>query len=88
MILKDHEKALKENVFFTKTKWPHFELLFKDINFISKKIKKKSTVISLERTSLYGNVSLFAPYFNKCEFISVDCSNKILKKEDFIIRNF
>ena len=40
MNLKNHEKALKENVFFTKIKWPHFNLLFKDVNFISRKIKK------------------------------------------------
>ena len=45
-------------------------------------------MISLERTSLYGNVSLFAPYFNKCEFISVDCSNKILKKRGFYNKKF
>ena len=40
MNLKNHEKALKENVFFTKIKWPHFNLLFKDVNLISRKIKK------------------------------------------------
>ncbi len=80
MNIKTHEKALKENVFFTKTKWPHFNLLFKDINFISKKIKKNSTVLNLERTNLYDNISLFAPYFNKCKYISIDCTNERLKK--------
>jgi len=87
MNLKNHEKALKENVFFTKIKWPHFNLLFKDVNLISRKIKKNSTVLNLERTSLYGNVSLFAPYFKKCEYISIDCTNERLKKIEQDLKN-
>ena len=67
MNLSSHEKALKKNVFFTENKWPHFNLLFKDINKISKKIKVNSTVVSLERTKLYGGVSLFAPYFERTQ---------------------
>ena len=80
MNLSSHEKALKKNVFFTENKWPHFNLLFKDINKISKKIKVNSTVVSLERTKLYGGVSLFAPYFERNKFISVDCTSNKLKK--------
>lgn len=80
MNLNSHEKALKENVFFTKSKWPHFNLLFKDINKISKNLQNKSVVVSLERTKLYGGVSLFAPYFKKNKFISVDCTSNNLKK--------
>lgn len=73
--LKDHIDTLKKEVFFTESKWPHFNLLFKDLKklSISKKFKK---VLSLERGSLYGNISLFAPLFLKKDFISIDCSTK------------
>ena len=37
--LKAHEKVLKGD-FFTKTKWPHFDLLFEDIQYFSKNSKK------------------------------------------------
>tara|TARA_B100001093_G_C26855023_1_gene1026995 strand:+ start:1694 stop:2467 length:774 start_codon:yes stop_codon:yes gene_type:complete len=84
MNIKKHEKYLKEKVFFTNNKWPHFNLLFKDIKKISKKLPKNSTIISLERTTLYGGTSLFAPFFNKHNFISVDCvTDKILKRGSY-----
>ncbi len=73
--LKLHDKTLKEEVFFTKTKWPHFDILFKDINKFSKN-KSLKNILSLERGSLYGNISILAPYFKKKNFISVDCSEK------------
>ena len=38
--LRKHEKFLKEKVFFVKSKWPQFDILFKDINKISKSINK------------------------------------------------
>ncbi len=77
--IKKHEKALKEKVFFTKNRWPHFDLLFNDIKKLSK--KKIYKVISIERTNLYGAISLFAPFFSDKEFISIDCSpKKILKR--------
>ena len=37
--LRYHIKFLKDEVFFVNTKWPHFELLFKDIKRLSKKTK-------------------------------------------------
>lgn len=84
MKLNQHEKFLKEKVFFTKDKWPHFDLLFKDIKKISKKLPKNSTIISLERTTLYGGTSLLAPFFKKHNFISVDCvTDKILKRGSY-----
>ena len=73
--IKQHNKFLKEEVFFVNTKWPHFDLLFKDIEKLSK-TKKLKNVVSLERGSLYGDISLFAPYFNGKNFISIDCSTK------------
>ena len=29
--IKDHEKISREEIFFTNTKWPHFDLLFDDM---------------------------------------------------------
>ena len=84
--LDEHEKFLKKQVFFTKTKWPHFNLIFDDLKNFSKKIKKNSTVVSLERNTLYGGISLFAPFFDKHDFISIDCISRVLKKEVHITR--
>ena len=78
--LDEHEKFLKEKIFFTETKWPHFKLIFDDLKIFSKKIKKNSTIVSLERNALYGGISLFAPFFNKHNFISIDCVSSTLKK--------
>ena len=41
LLLKNHEVALKKNVFFTHNKWPHFNLIFDDIKKNFKKVKKK-----------------------------------------------
>ncbi len=79
--LKNHEEALKEKVFFSKKKWPHFELLLNDIKTLAKKYTSKN-ILFLERTNLYGGISLFSPFFyknNNC--ISIDCiTTKILKR--------
>ena len=78
--IQDHEKVLREEIFFTKTKWPHFDLLFDDIKKLSKKFLKTKTILSLERNRLYGGISLFAPFFSQ-KFISVDCyTEKLLKR--------
>lgn len=83
-ILLDHEKILKRDVFFINTKWPHFDILFKNIKKISSSLKKKSVVVSLERGGLYGDISLFAPFFFNQKFISIDCSGKeILKRGSY-----
>ena len=76
----EHEKILKKKIFFTETKWPHFNLIFDDIKNFSKKIKKNSTIVSLERNNLYGGIRLFAPFFDNHNFISVDCITNTLKK--------
>ena len=78
--LNQHENYLKKEVFFTETKWPHFNLLFNDIKKLSKLIKTDSCVVSLERNNLYGGASLFAPFFSNHKFISVDCISPALKK--------
>lgn len=85
--LKRHEKFLREKVYFVKTKWPQFDLLFKDINKISKKINKNTNVLSIERGGLYGNISLLAPFFVKGNFYSIDCSEDNIKKRKAYNKN-
>ncbi len=78
-----HEKALRNYIFFTKHKWPHFDLLFSDMKRLSKKYKKKK-VLFLERTNLYGGISLFGPYFENSEFTSIDCiTSNIIKSGQY-----
>ena len=78
--LRKHEKFLKEKVFFVKSKWPQFDILFKDINKISKSIKKNMNVLSIERGGLYGDISLLAPFFYRAKYYSIDCSGYNIKK--------
>ena len=82
MSIFKHEKFLKKEVFFIHNKWPHFDLLFSDI----KKLRRKrlNKIISLERGSLYGSISLFKPFFKNKKFIAIDCSSKnILKRGSY-----
>ena len=39
--LEKHEKYLREKVFYTNSKWPHFNLIFKDLKKFAKNSKKK-----------------------------------------------
>ena len=55
--LIQHEKALKKEVFFVEKKWPHFDILFKDIKNISNTLKKNSVVVSIEET--FSPLSIF-----------------------------
>ena len=61
--LKKHYTTIKDEVFFVDKKWPHFEILFDDIVKLSKRFRKNKNILSIERGGLYGNVSLFAPFF-------------------------
>ena len=85
--LKKHEKILKEKVFFTKDRWPHFNLLFDDIKKLSKK-KNIKTVVSIERGNLYGSISLLAPFFHKKKFTSIDCSSSKIQAKGAYNKKF
>lgn len=65
---------LGERVFQTETKWPHFRRLLTDLPALAKSTPEGATVACLERTLLYGEVSLFAPFFHRQNFVSIDCS--------------
>ena len=79
MKISNHEKLLKTKVFFCHNKWPHFNLLFDDIEKLRKN-KKFKDIIALERGGLYGSISLFKPFFINKNFISIDCSSKKIFK--------
>ena len=72
--LAEHERMLAEKVFQVETKWPHFAQLLRDVRQIADEIPEGARVISLERTLLYGGISLFAPFFHAQNFLSIDCS--------------
>ena len=62
--LKNHEEFLKDKVFFANSKWSHFNILFKNINGINSKLRKNSKSSTfIERSNLYGQISLFKPFF-------------------------
>ena len=41
-ILDIHENFLKNKFFSTFSRWPQYDLLFNDIKYLAKKLKKKS----------------------------------------------
>ena len=72
--LAEHVELLRDRVFQTRTKWPHFNLLIEDMVRFARELPDGVRIVSLERNLLYGGFSLFAPLFTRQEFISVDCS--------------
>lgn len=87
--LNIHEKILKEEIFFLKSKWPHFDILFEGIKKIAKLVNKNNKkVLFLERTNLYGGISLFSPYFKIGNAVSVDCVTENLKKRGHYNKKF
>lgn len=72
--LEAHEALLRERVFQTETKWPHFRLLLGDLAQLAQEMPPGATVVSLERGLLYGGFSLIGPYFHRQDLVSVDCS--------------
>jgi len=72
--LDNYAEMLAEKVFQVDTKWPHFRQLLIDIRKLSNQVEENTKVVSLERGLLYGGVSLIAPFFQKCDFFSIDCS--------------
>lgn len=55
---------LAKKIFFTETKWPQFNLLLEDLEFLSLNISDNQKVLSLERNHLYAGRSLVAPFFS------------------------
>lgn len=69
-----HVEMLEQKVFQVESKWPQFRLLLKDCLAYAATLPDGFTVVALERTLLYGGISLFAPLFHRQNFISIDCS--------------
>jgi SAM-dependent methyltransferase len=72
--LQAHADLLAEKVFQTETRWPHFRLLLRNIRDWPRRLPAGASVVSLERTLLYGGISLVAPFFHRQKFISIDSS--------------
>lgn len=72
--LAGHLAVLTEKVFQTAAKWPHFELLLKDVRRLADETPAGARIVSMERGLLYGGCSLIAPFFQHHDFISLDCS--------------
>ncbi len=72
--IQRHLEMLEQKVFQVDTKWPQFKLLLQDCQALAAAVPAEATVVCLERTLLYGGVSLFAPLFARQNFISLDCS--------------
>lgn len=72
--LDGHFAVLAERVFQVETKWPHFRQLLGDVRRLAGEVTPEMSVVSLERGLLYGGCSLIAPFFQHCNFLSVDCS--------------
>ena len=75
--LSKHEDVLRKEIFFTNKQWPHFNLLFDDVKKLSES-NKRLKILIIERSYLYGSISLLAPFFYNHEIISVDCTPKKL----------
>jgi SAM-dependent methyltransferase len=69
-----HLQVLREKVFQVDELWPQYRLLLDDICELSDQSRPGSVVVSIERTLLYGGLSLIAPLFQHTAFTSIDCS--------------
>jgi len=72
--LRKHLSLLREQVFQTATKWPHFNLLLNDLIRLATELKDGSSVVTLERSLLYGGYSVVAPLLRGHRVTAVDCS--------------
>ena len=72
--LDQHQAFLEESVFEVHDKSPHFRRLIADIRNFAETLPAGARVVSIERTLLYGGISLLAPFFANQEFVSLDCS--------------
>lgn len=72
--LEAHADFLAEKVFQVNHKWPHFRQMLAWIKRLGEELPEGACVVSLERTLLYGGISLVAPFFSRNDFVSLDCS--------------
>ena len=73
--ISNHLEVLTEKVFQVSTKWPQFRLLISDLETLSNKYNfKNQNVVILERTLMYGGLSLIAPIFKNSNCKSIDLS--------------
>ena len=59
--LRKHIEILENEIFFTKNKWPHFNLLLKDMSEFSLKLKANLTLTYQPIICLYLYLYLYVP---------------------------
>lgn len=64
--IEQQEQFLRGNVYFTKSRWPFYELLLKDFRRLSKEMGR---TVALERC--FHDASRLTPYFH--DFTSIEC---------------
>lgn len=72
--VNEHLDLLKERVYQTETKWPHYRLLMNDMIGFAEELPEGATVVAMERNLMYGGFSPWAPVFQKQNYISAECS--------------
>ncbi|MGH2627831.1 MAG: class I SAM-dependent methyltransferase [Anaerolineales bacterium] len=68
-----HLAFLRERIFQTATRWPHFSRLLEDVAQLATTLPDDAAVVILERAYVYGGDSLFAPLFWRQKTTVVDC---------------
>jgi hypothetical protein len=68
-----HVAFLRDRVFQTATRWPHYARLLDDLLQIAQALPPRTDVVILERASAHGGESLFAPLFPDQHVFVVDC---------------
>lgn len=80
--LQAHAAFLRERIFQTATKWPHYERLLADVAALGAGAAADASVVILERAYVYGGDSLFAPFFPGRGVTAIDCEIKTTKQRD------
>lgn len=70
--LERHIEFLERRVFQVETRWPHYRRLLSDLRGLADRCGAGERVLSLERASVFGGTSLFAPLFERGRVFAYD----------------
>jgi SAM-dependent methyltransferase len=68
-----HLEFLRERIYQTRTKWPHFEGMLSSFVELAETLAPNARVVDLERAYVYGGTCIFAPLFVRQRLIALDC---------------
>lgn len=72
--LRLHVEMLTQRVYMADTTLPQFRRLIEDVQKLADELPDGAVVVGLERTLVYGGISLFAPIFHRQDYRSIECS--------------